>query len=216
MEMSYSMAWQNETPVSRAENDREIIDVYVQLSDMQLVELVLDGEETAFEKIFDRHKKLVAVIASRYFRRPEQIEEIVQISFAKAYFELNRFRGGHASSLASWLGRIATNSCLDILRSDRRKPEDLVADLSDVEGRSLSEIGVSRGKNAEKLIVERDLANKLLARLEPEDRAILQMLHVEGMSSAEIADITGWSVSRIKLRAWRARNALRKVVKKFL
>lgn len=210
------MAWQNETPVSRAENDRETIDVYVQLSDMQLVELVLDGEETAFEKIFDRHKRLVAVIASRYFRRSEQIEEIIQISFAKAYFELNRFRGGHAASLASWLGQIATNSCLDILRNDRRKPEDLVADLSDAEGRRLSEIGASRSKNAEKLIVERDLASKLLARLEPEDRAIMQMLYAEEMSVGETAEVMGWSKSKIKIRAWRARNTMRKMLKRFL
>ena len=214
--MSYSMAWQNETPVSRAENDSEIIDVYVQLSDTQLVELVLDGEETAFEKIFDRHKKLVAVIASRYFRRSEQIEEIIQISFAKAYFELNRFRGGHDLSLASWLGRIATNSCLDILRNDRRKPENLISDLSEAEGRHLYEIGASSGKNTEKLIVERDLASKLLARLEPEDRAIMQMLYAEEMSVGETAEVMGWSKSKIKVRAWRARNTMRKMLKRFL
>jgi RNA polymerase sigma-70 factor (ECF subfamily) len=214
--MSYSMAWQNETPVSRAENDRETIDVYVQLSDAQLVELVLDGEETAFEKIFDRHKKLVAVIASRYFRRSEQIEEIIQISFAKAYFELSRFRGGHAASLASWIGRIAANSCLDILRNDRRKPENLISDLSDAEGQRLSEIGASRSKNAEKLIVERDLASKLLARLEPEDRAIMQMLYAEEMSVGETAEVMGWSKSKIKVRAWRARNTMRKMLKRFL
>lgn len=208
------MAWQNEAAtVSRAENDGEIIDVYVQLSDKQLVELVLDGQETAFEKIFDRHKRLVAVIASRYFQRPEQIEEIIQITFTKAYFELRRFRGVHDLSFASWLGRIATNSCLDILRNDRRKPEDPISDVTDAEGLTLVD---SAGNSAEKRTVERDLANKILARLEPEDRAIIQMFYGEEMSSAEIADITGWSISKVKLRAWRARNALRKVLKKFL
>jgi RNA polymerase sigma-70 factor, ECF subfamily len=214
--MSYSMAWQTEAAVSRAENDGEIIDVYVELSDKQLVELVLDGQQTAFEKIFDRHKRLVAKIASRYFRRPDQIEEIIQITFAKAYFDLTRFRGKHDLSLASWLGRIATNSCLDILKNNRRNPEDPILDLTDTDGRALFEAADSTGNSAEKLIIDRDLASKILARVEPEDRAILLMFYGEEMSSAEIADITGWSRSRIKLRAWRARNALRKVIKKFL
>jgi len=59
--------------------DEDIVD-HVTRSDKQLAELVLEGDETAFEELFDRHKRLVASIASRYFRRPEQVEEIIQIN----------------------------------------------------------------------------------------------------------------------------------------
>ncbi len=91
------------------------------MSDKQLVELVLSGSETAFEQIFDRYKRLTASIAGRYFRRPDQIEEIMQISFAKAYFDLKSFRGANDFSLAKWLGRITTNACLDALRNQKAK-----------------------------------------------------------------------------------------------
>lgn len=191
--------------IARAEN-----------SDRRLVELVLAGDETAFEQIFERYKRLVAAVASRYFQRPEQIEEIIQISFAKVYFELKRFRGKHDASMASWLGKITTNACLDALRSQNRKSENLLCELSEPEIEILFAAVPDNNKNTEKSLVERDLAEKLLSRLAADDRAILQMLDAEEMSVNEVAEITGWSNSKIKIRAFRARNALRKILRKFL
>src|SRR5688572_9729804 len=127
---SYPTALQNETFIHRADDEAAEKSVRFARTDNQLVDLVLAGDGTAFEQIFDRHKRLVAVIASRYFRRPEEIEEIIQISFAKAFAELAAFRGRYDRSLSSWLVRIASNSCLDTLRSQKRKPERLTCDLS--------------------------------------------------------------------------------------
>jgi RNA polymerase sigma-70 factor (ECF subfamily) len=70
--------------------------------------------------------------------------------------------------------------------------------------------------DAESVAVSRDLAAKLLARLSPEDRLVLVMLDAEGMSAAEIAGLLGWSVSKVKVRAHRARASLRRVLGKFL
>lgn len=184
-------------------------------TDGRLVELVLAGDETAFEQIFERYKRLAATVASRYFQRGEQIEEIIQISFTKAFFELKSFRGQHSASMASWLARITTNACLDALRSQNRKSENLLCELSDPEIEILFAASGS-GKSTEKSLVERDLAEKLLSRLAAEDRAILQMLDAEEMSVSEVAEITGWSSSKIKIRAFRARNALRKILRRFL
>ena len=92
---SYPTALQNENLITRAEDDLKVGAVHFERTDAQLVELVLAGDETAFEQVFDRHKRMVALVAGRYFRRPEQIEEIIQISFAKAFVELPKFRGGH-------------------------------------------------------------------------------------------------------------------------
>ena len=181
-------------------------------SDRQLVEMVLAGDETAFEDIFQRHKRLAASVAARYFKRPEQVEEIVQTAFTKMYFELKNFRGLHELSLAGWLSRITANACLDMLRSQKRRPEDLECDLPDPEILGLETSGFS----GEKPHIERDLAAKLLANLSAEDRVLLQMLYVDEFSVAEAAEALGWSVSKTKVRAWRARNALRKIVKKLL
>lgn len=214
---SYQTALQNETLIDRRDEELSVdAAVCAARTDRQLVELVLAGDGTSFEQIFDRHKRMVAVVAGRYFRRPEQIEEIIQISFAKAFTELGKFRGVHDLSLASWLARIAVNSCLDTLRSQKRKPEDLCCDLSDGETRSLSDLVASGGRDAEMELLDRDLAEKLLARVGEEDRAVLHMLYAEELSVSEIAELTGWSRSKVKIKAWRARNALRRVLRKFL
>jgi len=214
--MDYPATWQNDILIARSENESAEIVVCAGMTDKRLVELVLAGEETAFEQLFDRYKRLVAAIASRYFQRPEQIEEIIQISFTKVYFELKNFRGERDFSLTSWLGRVTTNVCLDTLRSRKRKPENLICELSADETEILFADARQNDKTAESLLVERDLAEKLLSRLPAEDRAILQMLYEKEMSIGEVADATGWSRSKIKVRAFRARRALRKILRKFV
>ena len=185
-------------------------------TDSQLIELVLAGDEYAFEQIFDRHKRTVARTAARYFQRPEQIEEVVQIAFAKAFVELPRFRGEHQLSLPSWLGRIAANACLDTIRTQKRKPEDLECELTTGETETILDSAAATGLSSEESLISRDLSQKLLAHLAEDDRALLQMLYVDEMSVAQIGDLLGWSASKVKIRAWRARHSLRKVLKKYL
>jgi RNA polymerase sigma-70 factor, ECF subfamily len=214
---SYQTALQNENVISRADDPTIDGAVSVARSDRQLVDLVLAGDGSAFEQIFDRHKRMVAVVAGRYFRRPEQIEEIIQISFAKAFVELAKFRGLHDLSLASWLSRITVNACLDTLRNQKRKPENLCCELSEGEAESLVDLMADAGaRSVETELLDRDLAEKLLSRVGEEDRALLQMLYVEEMTVAEIAGLTGWSQSKVKIKAWRARGVLRRVLKKYL
>lgn len=215
--MSYTMAWQEEIAVSRAEsNGSGPVDVYAGITDKQLVELVLTGNESAFEQIFDRYKRLSASVAARYFQRPEQIEEILQIVFSKVYFQLKNFRANHDMSLPGWLARITTNACIDALRSQKRKPENLLCEFTDEEGDALLAGVHDTEKTVEGQAIHRDLAEKLLAHVSAEDRAILQMLYAEEMTISDISEITGWSMARIKGRAHRARHALRKITKKFL
>ncbi|HEX8287651.1 MAG TPA: sigma-70 family RNA polymerase sigma factor [Pyrinomonadaceae bacterium] len=214
--MNCTTAWQDEIQISRSEEKSADAPISVEKTDFQLVELVLSGDEAAFEDIFDRYKRLVAAIASRYFRRPEQIEEIIQISFSKVYFELKCFRGEHDFSFAGWLGKITTNVCLDSLRTQRRKPENLLCELSEPETEILFSECSNNEKTVEHFLAQRDLAEKLLSNLKAEDRAILQMLDAEELSVGEVAQITGWSNSKIKVRAFRARNSLRKILQKFL
>ena len=214
--MDYTTTWQNEIQMSRVEENGADIVVNAEKTDAQLVALVLAGDETAFENLFERYKRLVASVAARYFRQSDQIDEIIQISFAQVYFQLKYFRGAQDFSFASWVSKIATNACIDVLRAQKRKPENLLCELSDPATEILLRDALNNGKTEENLLVERDLAEKLLSNLKPEDRAILQMLDAEEMSVSEVAEITGWSGSKIKIRAFRARRALRKILKKFL
>lgn len=213
---SYPTALQKQRLIPRADDESADAPVRAERTDNQLIELVLAGEGSAFEQLFDRHKRLVAVVASRYFRRPEEIEEILQISFAKAFVELGGFRGVHERSFSSWLVRITTNACLDVLRSRKRHAERLNCDLSDAEAEALLELTAVDSARAENAVLDHDLIEKLMAQIPAADRALLHMLYTEEMSVADIADALGCSRSNVKVKAWRARAAVRKVLKTIL
>lgn len=213
---SITTALQNDKYVGRVADDAADIRAHVESTDAQLVELVLAGDNTAFEQIFDRHKRMVAMVTTRYFRRPEEIEEIIQISFAKAFVELERFRGQYDRSLMSWLARITANACLDLLRSQRRKPERLDCELADHEKAALLELTSVDIGLSEKKLLERDLIDKVLAQMPESDRALLQMMYADEMSVADIAETLGCSKANVKVRAWRARASMRKLLQKIL
>ncbi len=184
-----------------------------ELPDAELAARARDGDESAFEELFLRHRRRVALIASRFFRDRQRVEEVVQESFTKAFFALGEFTGRRDASFAAWLARISFNACYDELRRQKRRPEGALEDLTREEAERL------RGRlhgDAEGQAVSRDLASKLLARLSPEDRLVLVMLDVEGMSVAEIAAVNGWTASKVKVRAHRARAHLRRVLERFL
>jgi RNA polymerase sigma-70 factor (ECF subfamily) len=185
-------------------------------ADAELAARARAGEEAAFEELFHRHKRRVALIAARFFRRREQVEEVVQESFAKAFFALGEFGGGRDASFAAWLARIAFNASYDELRRQKRRPEGALEELTEEEAAALSGRLRGAGPDAEGRAVSRDLAAKLLARLSPEDRLVLVLLDVEGLSVAEIADLMGWTGSKVKVRAHRARAHLRRVLERFL
>lgn len=187
-------------------------------SDIELVSRAVAGEEAAFEELFNRHRRRVSLIASRFFRQPEQIEEIVQESFTKAYFALKDFTNQQEASFAAWIARISFNACYDELRRIKRRPESAISNVSEDEAAWLRDQPRSEGvgDDIERSAISRDLADKLLSRLSPEDRMVLVMMDVEGLSVSEIAESTKWSISKVKVRAHRARASLRRVLERFL
>jgi RNA polymerase sigma-70 factor (ECF subfamily) len=190
----------------------------VETTDAELVARTNAGDDNAFEELFNRHRRRVALISSRFFRRREQIEEIVQETFTKAYFALADFSNTQEASFAAWLARIAFNTCYDELRRMKRRPESLMSNITDEEDVWLKEQLQATGTetDVEATAIARDLAGKLLSRLSPEDRLVLVMLDAEGLSVSEIAKLTSWSDSKVKVRAHRARSRLRDVLKRFL
>jgi len=185
-------------------------------TDDALVAAAGAGNEAAFEQLFERHRRQAARIAGRFFPQREQIEEIIQDSFTKVYLALGSYHGTHAASFKAWLTQIVVNSCYDQLRRVRRRPEQSLGELEASEGHELAAQVRSAGSDVESALVSRDLAGKLLARVSPEDRLVLTLLDVEGFSVAEIAEMMNWSISKVKVRAHRARAHLRGVLRRFL
>lgn len=184
--------------------------------DDALVEQALAGDYDAFEQLVTRHRRRVFGIAHKFFRNPETAEDVAQETFAKAYFSLSGYRRG--ASFEHWLARIAVNNCYDELRRRRKRSESCLADVTDDQATWLEHklAGVSFDLHAGER--ERDcaaeLAERLLSQLAPEARLTLVLLHAEGHSVREVAQLLGWSEAKVKIRAFRARHAMRRALER--
>jgi RNA polymerase sigma-70 factor (ECF subfamily) len=153
--------------------------------------------------------------ASRFFRQRSLVEEAAQEVFLKAYTQLGSFEG--RGSLEGWLTRIATNTCLNMLRGAKRRPEMTVSDLTDEEDKWLDQqMSDTTQPSVENRLVAADLADRLLSVLPPEDQQALLMIDGEQASIKEVAAATGWSESKVKVRAFRARKKIREAMERLM
>jgi RNA polymerase sigma-70 factor (ECF subfamily) len=182
------------------------------------VSLAREGIESAFEEIVRRHSPRVFRIASRFFRQPAQVEDAAQEVFLKAYTHLSTYQG--SGSLEGWLTRLTTNLCLNMLRNAKRQPEPSLSPLTDEEGEwlenQLAAASIDRHHAGERSLVASDLAERVLSELPAEDRLVLMAIDGENLSVAEVAEMTGWTKSKVKVRAFRARRRMRKAVEKLI
>jgi len=190
---------------------------YEQASEIELARQARAEDEGAFAEIVRRFSPRVFHVAHRFFRDRGHAEEAAQETFLKAFAQLKSFEG--RGSMEGWLTRIATNTCLNMLRSASRRPELLNSDLSDDETEFLETVSSQVGGetlDAEQKVVAVDMAERLLETLSPEDRLALMMIDGEGASVNEVAEVTGWSESKVKVRAFRARKKAREALEKLI
>jgi RNA polymerase sigma-70 factor (ECF subfamily) len=183
--------------------------------DLDLARQAQVGDESAFAEIVRRYSPRVFSVASRFFRQRSLVEEAAQEVFLKAFTQLGSFEG--RGSMEGWLTRIATNTCLNMLRGAKRRPELTVSDLSDEEDHWLEQqLSTAGERSVESHLVASDLADRLLSVLSPEDQQALLMIDGEQASIKEVAEATGWSESKVKVRAFRARKKIREAMEKLL
>jgi RNA polymerase sigma-70 factor (ECF subfamily) len=195
---------------------------YGQASEADLARLAGEGDERAFEEIVRRFSGRIFRIAGHFFRRRELVEEAAQDAFVLAYSRIESFNG--SGSLEGWLSRIATRVCLNMLRQARRRPETPVSDLCESENgrfeRRLYEQSAGAPGSAESCVEQRivaaDLAGKVLVRLSARDRLVLSLIDGQDLSVREAAELTGWSESKVKVQAMRARRRFRQALEKLL
>jgi len=180
------------------------------------VRLARDGDEAAFEEIVRRYSPRIFHIASRFFRQRSQVEESAQEIFLRAYTRLADYEG--RGSFEGWLTRIATSTCLNLIRHHKRRPEfiDLTTEESDWLEDTLNGAAIERQRSVEENLVAADLAQKVLETLSPDDRLVLTLMDAQEFSVREVAEMTGWSESKVKVQAHRARRRMREAVGKLL
>lgn len=179
------------------------------VTDEHLVAAVLDGDETAFTEIFERYKRPMTRVISRFFRERNDIEDFVQQCFTKSYFSLNKFRGGEDRSFHAWLTRIAVNICYDEFRRRARRTESLFTEMSDDESDYLDSVADGRASPPDASLAASQLAERVLSSLEAKDRIAMTLVYSEDYSLNEAADAIGITTSNLKSRLFRCRNQIR-------
>lgn len=182
-------------------------------TDTELILAVLEGDTASFEPLVLKHQPRVFATARKYARRESEAEDIVQEVFLKAFTKLGTFRG--ESPFEHWLMRMTVRTCFDFLRAHQRNREQVFSEITDDEALWLERIG-SGGEipGDDRGAAARLIIHKLLEMLPPPSRLIIQLLEIEGKSLKEISSLTGWSIPMIKVRAFRARAAMKKSLEK--
>ena len=180
-------------------------------TDAELIAAVLDGDSASFEPLVLKYQPRVFATARRYARRESEVEDIVQEVFIKAFQKLSGFRG--EAPFEHWLMRLAVRTCYDFLRGHQRNRETAFSELTEPEADWLDRFVVQPDAAPEDADAARQLVDKILSRLSPAARMVITLLEIEGRTVKEIAAMTGWSVPLVKVRAFRARAEMRKILR---
>lgn len=178
--------------------------------DAELIAAVLQGDAASFEPLVEKHSPRLFATARRYARREDEVQDIVQEVWLKAYQRLASFRG--EAPFEHWLMRLAVRTCFDFLRRHQRNRESSFSELSEPEADWLDRFVAEPEAAPEDAEAARLLINRVLAELSPPARLVITLLELEDRSVKEIARLTGWSVPLVKVRAFRARAEMRKIL----
>jgi RNA polymerase sigma-70 factor, ECF subfamily len=186
--------------------------------DEELVASVLNGERDAFTELASRHRPRLERLCQRFFSDGEIARDLAQESLLRAFTALSTYRA--EMPFSGWLRAIVVNLCYDELRRRRRRPEELIGDFAAPEVQWMQLVNDATPEELVGAAQERqeahDLAHRLLDTLRPEDRTVMVLKESEGLSVSEIAQTMGWSEAKVKIRAFRARQALRRQAEKIL
>ena len=181
-------------------------DVTQEFSDECLITASLAGDDEAFARLVNRYKRRVFGLASRFARNNDELEDICQEVFIKSYENLGKFR--QDAPFEHWITKIAVRACHDALRGRRHEKHTQAIDEVSYEIRDEAEAARSEAHQA------RELLNLAMGLLTPDERLVLTLMELEEMTLRETASLTGWSESNVKVRAYRARQALKKILEK--
>ena len=180
--------------------------VIVENEDQRDISASLMGDGQAYARLVRRHQNAIARYLWRFTRDRATLDELVQDVFVEAYFSLGRFKG--QAPLHTWLKTIATRVGYRFWKRRRREQVAGTRPLAEMEQTLTSpQEPVSPAEAGERL-------HMMLSRLRPRDRLVLTLLYLEDLSVAEIARLTGWTQTLVKVQAFRARGRLKKLLER--
>ena len=179
-------------------------------SDRRWIARVQQGDEEAARSMVLRLYPTVMRSIRCHLPRRTNEEDLAQLVFSKIFSRLGSFSG--TVPLEHWVSRVTINTCLNQLKHEQRRPELRMADLSEEEEAVVQHLVSSDDEvRWEHRTAARELVEKLVAMLKPDERLVITLLHLDERSVREVSRLTGWSISRVKVKAFRTRAKMRRL-----
>jgi len=183
------------------------------LSDTEIIRQVIDGNLNAFESLLTRYKEFVLRIVKKHVPYNE-VEDVTQNSFIRVFEALAAFKG--KGEFRQWLSAITLRTCYDYWRKAYRSKEISMSSLTERHQAWLEEVISERSESElhDKGLQKEagELLEWALSNLSAEDRMVVELVYLEGLTGKETADLLGWSLSNVKVRAFRTRKKLQKLL----
>jgi RNA polymerase sigma-70 factor (ECF subfamily) len=179
-------------------------------TEAEMIAAVLEGDTASFEPLVEKYSPRIFATARRYARHESEVEDIVQQVWLKAFEKLNSFRG--EAPFEHWLMRVAIRICYDSLRAHQRSREKTFSELTEPEEDWLDRFVSQPDDVDEHAAAARQLVERVLEQLSPAARLVITLQEIEGRSVKEVSKLTGWSVPLVKVRAFRARAEMRRIL----
>ena len=185
--------------------------------DTDTIRRILAGDVNAFEIIIDNYKNFIFSIVQRHVP-PHWVEDTAQEAFIRIYKALPGL--DHESRFKQWMASITIRTCYDTLRTHYRSREISMTALAGdgehaVENR-LTEQARAAFRNDCNVNETKAMLSRALDQLTPENRILIELIYLEGYSIKEAASILGWSTANVKIRAYRSRQQMNKILKHHL
>lgn len=182
--------------------------------DRELVRRAQQGDGEAFELLVKKHQGRVFAVAGGILRNREDVEDIAQQVFVKAYFSLKKF--DQRAAFSTWLYKITVNECWDLLRKKKVRPLVYESELSEEQATMYlaTEQRSDSGPDVREQLEVRQQLDTWLECLEERDRTMLTLKEVQGFTVEEIAEILGINGNTVKVRLFRARQKIAQLIRR--
>ncbi|MCP5114142.1 MAG: sigma-70 family RNA polymerase sigma factor [bacterium] len=177
--------------------------------DPEVIRRAREGDDAAFNQLVHAYRKRILGTIGRHIGRPEDVEDVGQEVFVRLYFSLGQLRAPEV--FEPWLYRLTVNAAYDYLRRQRRKSESRMADLSEQQVLLADAAAGSRqDEELRERTRTRDIVQALLAEVSEEDRILLTLKEIEGLTLKELEKIYNVKENALKVRLFRARQRVLK------
>jgi len=179
------------------------------LVDFELIKRAQQGDASAFNEVVTAYRKRILGTIARLIARPDDVEDVGQEVFLRLYFSLGQLRSPEV--FEPWLYRLTSNAAYDYLRKQRRRQESRMADLSEQQVMVADAVAGSKLDHEDRRKQQlRETVESLLGAVSEEDRVLLLLKEVEGLSLKELEAIYQVKENALKVRLFRARQRVLK------